>query len=130
MSIATLEPKTVAAPAPAAVRTKSPASQFERYDTIHTPKIVVVGFISAILTFCVVLSAQAVFFAADNVEAGRKAAAGVATPLTEGLTQQETQLAGYGWVDPAKGVVNIPVDNAMNLIVQEQQKAQKTEAGK
>ena len=124
MSIATLEPKTASAPAAThAVRTKSPASQFERYDTIHTPKIVVVGFISAILTFCVVLAAQAVFFAADNVEAGRKAAAAVATPLTEGLTQQENQLAGYGWVDPAKGVVNIPVSDAMNLIVQEQQKA-------
>jgi len=129
MSVATLEPRT-AEPKTAsiAVRTKSPASQFERYDTIHTPTIVVVGFISAILTFCVVLAAQAVFFAADHGEAQRKLAAPIATPLTEGLTQQENRLAGYGWVDPAKGLVSIPVDNAMNLVVEEQQKTQKTEA--
>lgn len=123
MSVTTLEPKVSSLKAPA----KSGAGQFERYDTIDTPKIVLVGFLSAILTFVVILGAQAAFFAADNLEAQRKVASGVPSPLAEGLTQQQNRLAGYGWVDPAKGVVNIPVTDAMKLVLEEQQKVQKTE---
>jgi hypothetical protein len=117
MSLTTLEPKT------ASVKTHAErsASQFERYDTIDTPKIVVVGFISAILTFVVILGAQAIFFATDNAEAQRKMAAAAPTALTDGWTQQQNRLAGYGWVDPAKGVVSIPISDAMRLVVEEQQ---------
>ncbi len=117
MSVATLEPKTVSA----RVRTKDPTAQFERYDTIETPKIVVVGFISAIVTFAIILAAQAVFFASDHAETQRKLAAETPTTLTDGLTQQQNRLAGYGWVDPAKGVVNIPISDAMRLVVEEKQ---------
>jgi len=124
MSVALLEPQV----APSRTRVKSPAGQFERYDTIDTPTIVVVGFLSAILTFVVILAAQAVFFAADKVETQVKAANAAPTVLTEGLTQQQNRLAGYGWVDPAKGIVNIPVNDAMRLVVEEQAKA-KPEAG-
>lgn len=124
MSVATLEPQV----ASSRTRTKSPAGQFERYDTIDTPKIVVVGFLSAIVTFVVILGAQAVYFAADRVESKVKAANAAPTSLTDGLTQQQNRLAGYGWVDPAKGVVNIPVNDAMRLVVEEQQKT-KADAG-
>jgi hypothetical protein len=116
MSVATLEPQVVR------TRTKSPADQFERYDTIDTPKIVVVGFLSAIVTFVVILGAQAVYFAADRVETKVKAANAAPTALTDGLTQQQNRMAGYGWVDPAKGIVNIPVNDAMRLVIEEQQK--------
>lgn len=128
MSVATLEPQTV-------VSTQAPPhprAQFERYDTIQTPRIVVFGFISAILTFVVILAAQAVFFAADHGESQRKAALAAQTPLTEGLSEQQNRLAGYGWVDPAKGMVNIPVDDAMKMVLTEQQQTQSKEgaAGK
>lgn len=124
MSVATLEPQVAAS----RTRAKSPAGQFERYDTIDTPTIVVVGFLSAIVTFVVILGAQAVFFAADRVEAKVKATNSVPTTLTEGLTQQQNRLAGYGWVDSSKGVVNIPVNDAMRLVLEEQQKT-KTDTG-
>lgn len=117
MSVTTLEPKT----ASVRTRTEHRTSQFERYDTIDTPKIVVVGFVSAILTFVVILGAQAIFFATDHAEAQRKIAAAAPTALTDGWTQQQNRLAGYGWVDPAKGVVNIPISDAMRLVVEEQQ---------
>ncbi len=120
MSVATLEPT-------AAVQTQTaphPKAQFERYDTIQTSRIVVFGFLSAILTFVVILAAQAVFFAADHGESQRKAALAAQTPLTNGLSEQQNRLAGYGWVDPAKGMVNIPVDDAMKLVLTEQQTGQ------
>ena len=122
MSVSTLAPPVTSSK----THSKSPSAQFERYDTIDTPRIVVVGFLSGIFTFVIILAAQAVFFAADQVETQRKAASGVPTPLTEGLTQQQNRLAGYGWVDPAKGVVNIPVSDAMKLVVQQHQNEQQT----
>lgn len=122
MSTRTLKPKRPRARSPA--RPKSPASQFERYDTIRTSKIAIVGFIAALLMFCGILTAQAVFFSVDHVESERKAEAAVATPLTDSLISQETQLGDYAWVDRDKGVVQIPVAKAMNQIVKEQQKAQ------
>lgn len=122
MSVSTLAPPATSSK----TRSTSRSAQFERYDTIDTPRIVVVGFLSGIITFVIILAAQAVFFAADHVETQRKAASGVPTPLTEGLTQQQNRLAGYGWVDPAKGVVNIPVSDAMKLVVEQHQNGQQT----
>lgn len=127
MSAATLEPKTATAsvaPQTAGVQVKvpvSPADQFERYDTIDTPRIVVIGFVAAILTFVAILSAQAVFFAADKAEVQKKEVAIADTLTSDALTQQQNRLAAYGWVDSAKGVVSIPVTEAMKLVVTEQQ---------
>ncbi|HEY0980535.1 MULTISPECIES: hypothetical protein [unclassified Schlesneria] len=121
MSVATLEAKA----APASPRTLNPASQFERYDTIDTPTIVVVGFISAILTFVTILATQAIFFATNSFESKRKITGAVPAVLADSLTQQQNRLAGYGWVDPAKGVVSIPISEAMRLVVQEQQQSTK-----
>lgn len=123
MSVVAAEPKA----ASVSSRSMNPASQFERYDTIDTPKIVVVGFISAIMTFVAILAAQAVFFATDSVEAQRKITGETPSVLADGLTQQQNRLAGYGWVDPAKGVVNIPISEAMRLVVEEQSKKAGTE---
>lgn len=117
MSVATLEPKTISRPKTVAapVQKKSPSSQFERYDTINTSRIAVIGFVSAILVFGAVVSAQAAFFAADHAEAARKAEVAVA----DGLTEQRSRLAGYGWVNAAEGTVHIPVDSAMKLVVRD-----------
>lgn len=118
MTVTTLDPKTTTAVG--SHKEQQAASQFERYDTIDTPKIVVVGFVSAILTFVVVLAAQAVFFAADAAESQRKIAQAAPTELNDGWTQQQNRLAGYGWVDANKGLVNIPVTDAMRMVVEEQ----------
>lgn len=115
MSTVTLEPKV----APVRESHKDPAAQFERYDTIDTPRIVVIGFVSAILTFTVILAAQAVFFSADRAEVARKANVAVPSVLTNGWTQQQNRLAGYGWVDPSRGIVSIPIQDAMRRVVEE-----------
>lgn len=118
MSVATLEPKTMSAPAPAPARTTPRSSPFERYDTINTSRIAVIGFVSAILLFGAVVSAQATFFAADRLEANRKAE----TWVPGALTDQQNRLTGYGWVEPAKGTVHIPVGDAMTLVLRDHQK--------
>ena len=43
------------------------------------------------------------------------------TPNTDAAAleaTQEVQLSGYGWVDKSNGIARIPIDRAMELIVQ------------
>jgi hypothetical protein len=41
--------------------------------------------------------------------------------LTELRDKQQKQASSYGWVDQKAGVVQLPIDRAMELIVQEHQ---------
>jgi hypothetical protein len=95
-------------------------AQFERYDTIDTPKIVVVGFISAILTFVVIVAAQALFFIADDAEYVRKTIQTSDTTVDQVVTQQQARLADYRWVDAQAGTVSIPIEDAMRKVVSEE----------
>ena len=99
-------------------------TQFERYDTIDTPKIVVVGFVAAILTFVVIVAAQAMFFMAANGENVRKSIAVTDTTIEQVVTQQEGRLADYSWVDSQAGVVSIPIEVAMRKVVAEEKTKQ------
>lgn len=104
--------------------TLAPEDQFERYDTINTPKIVVIGFVSAIVTFAVIVGAQAMFFAANKAEIAKKEVQVADEIVPDAITQQQNKLSTYGWVDSQKGVVSIPVADAMRLIVEEERTRQ------
>jgi hypothetical protein len=39
--------------------------------------------------------------------------------LAELRAQQEKQATSYGWVDQKTGVIQLPIDRAMNLVVEE-----------
>ena len=95
-------------------------AQFERYDTIDTPKIVVVRFIAAILTFVVIVAAQALFFMAADAEYVRKSIEVNDTTVDQVITQQQGRLADYRWVDSQSGIVSIPIEDAMQKVVSEE----------
>ena len=113
-----VEPQQQAETTPIAA---APQEQFERYDTIDTPKIAVVGFVSAIVTFVVIVAAQALFFAADNAEEMRKNVLTADLEVEQAVAKQESRLASYRWVDAQAGVVAIPIDEAMQRVVAEHQ---------
>jgi hypothetical protein len=59
------------------------------------------------------------FFAGRN-EAVQKLVLSVENPvLLELVEHEEIRLTTYGWVDKEKGVVRIPIDRAMTLLVEE-----------
>ncbi|MFG0334310.1 MAG: hypothetical protein ACF8TS_13175 [Maioricimonas sp. JB049] len=105
---------------PAAQQALSPEDQFERYDTIDTPKIVVIGFIAAIVTFAAIVGAQALYFAFYIAESEVKEVRAADTLVDDALTKQRAKLSSYGWVDPQQGIVTIPVDDAMKLVLEEE----------
>jgi len=81
---------------------------------------VLIGIITAIMLFVVVVLLQALFYRVERGETRRKVEAVVPEELTRLRAAQLDQLNSYRWVDQAAGVVAIPIDQAIRLVVQEQ----------
>jgi hypothetical protein len=80
--------------------------------------IVAVGLIGSILLVVVVVALEALFGHAAEAEARRKVVA-VGNEALRGYTAEQLQkLRGYR-SDPATGAVAIPIERAMELVVQE-----------
>ena len=93
-------------------------------DDLNTPKIAVVGFISAIVIFALIILTQVLFY---WTEAQQRIVKDVDQPYLEiaNLTaDQQVKLAKYQWLDPEKKVVGIPIKRAMELVVDELAKPQ------
>jgi hypothetical protein len=102
-------------------------------DGLNTPAIAAVGFVSAVLTFALIVAVQVLYYHVSAAETDRKVIAVRAEEADDMQAQQDAKLARYGWVDRAQGRVAVPVERAMELVVrelQEQQKNQTQDAGK
>ena len=90
-----------------------------RYDDPNGAASAVVGFVSAILLFVIIVVLQAYFYSAEQRELERK----VYTQPYEALQQldatQLEQINSYGWVSETDGVARIPIDRAMELVASE-----------
>jgi hypothetical protein len=84
---------------------------------INTPAIALVGFLSAILFFAIVILLQAIFYQYQAQQRLESGASQSPLELTNLVQNQQARLAEYRWVDQKKGVVAIPIDRAMELVV-------------
>lgn len=94
-----------------------------QYDDLHTGTITVVGIISAVLTFVIIVAAQVLFYQYRTLESLRKE---VDVPITQSdniLDQQREALNSYRWIDQEKGIVAIPIDQAKETVLQSLKKA-------
>jgi hypothetical protein len=86
-------------------------------DDLNTPKIAVVGFISAIVVFALIILMQVMFYWA---EARQRLVKDIDQPYLEyaNLTaDQQAKLAKYQWIDQKEKIVAIPIKRAMRLVV-------------
>ena len=90
----------------------------ERHD-LNIPVISVVGAISVILTVAIVLAVQALYFNYANSETQRKIVQAPTVSADSRLAEQDAKLARYSWVNRAQGTVTIPIERAMQLVVEE-----------
>lgn len=88
-------------------------------DEPNTPLILVFGVVSAILTFVLVVLLQGWFSGEQTREFYRKTVAPRSSEKAAALTEQAAQLTGYRWVDRQEGIVAIPIERAMELVVRE-----------
>jgi len=92
-----------------------------RYDDPDVPASLVVGVVSAVLLFVVVVALQALFYRMAEGERSRKVYEQPYEALEKLDADQLGTLSSYGWVDQQQGVTRIPIERAMQLIVDEAQ---------
>jgi hypothetical protein len=84
-------------------------------DIALTTMVVIVG---AVLTFVVVVFLQAVFYRAEAEEYQRKVVDVTPKQLRSARAEQTQILNEYRWVDRENGVVAIPIDQAMEIMIE------------
>lgn len=89
----------------------------ERHNDVNPLKIAWVGFLGALVTFVLILALEVLYYSAVNQETEQKV---IQAPTTESdtmLAEQAVKLTRYGWIDRDKQQVTIPIDRAMELVV-------------
>ena len=86
-------------------------------DDVNTPAIAMVGLISALLFFASIILLEVMFYRMEAQQRYEKDVSQPFTELTNLVERQQAKLADYRWVDEKKGVVAIPIDRAMELVV-------------
>jgi hypothetical protein len=84
-------------------------------DISLTAMVVVVG---TVLTFVVVVFLQAVFYRAETAEYERKIVNEPPKKLRSVRAEQGAVLNDYRWVDRENGVVAIPIERAMEIMIE------------
>ena len=100
----------------------------QRHDDLNVPVMAYWGVLSCLLTFAIILGIQVVYYRAANAEVRRKVVGAVYVDSETVLAAQEAKLARYGWLNRDAGIVAIPVDRAMEIMVREQADSNRTES--
>jgi hypothetical protein len=90
-----------------------------RYDDPNVPASAIVGIVSAIALFVVIVLLQGLFYSMQEGELERKVYSQTSEELRALDADQLKQLNSYGWVSEPDGVAHIPIDRAMDLVAQE-----------
>ncbi len=86
-------------------------------DDLNVSAIAVVGVISSVLVLATVLAVQTLYFNSQaDLERRRPADGSAAANLA---AEQESRLRQQGWIDRQTGAVAIPIDRAMDVVVDE-----------
>lgn len=80
---------------------------------------VLIGVVGTILLVATVVGLEAVYYNTERVEFERKVVAEAPEELRSIRADQLKNLNAYEWVNRASGTVRIPIDRAMQLVVQE-----------
>ena len=86
---------------------------------VNTQKVVLAGLLGVILTIAAIMALQVLYYRyVTGVEASEKFSEPSAK-LQKVLAEQEERLAEYRRIDAENGVVAIPIERAMELVVGE-----------
>jgi hypothetical protein len=86
-------------------------------DDVNTPVIALVGFISALVFFAIIILLEVVFYWTESQQRYEQAVSQPPLELATLVHNQQARLAEYRWIDEKKGVVAIPIDRAMEMVV-------------
>ncbi|MGC9328452.1 MAG: hypothetical protein ACP5I1_12525 [Candidatus Hinthialibacter sp.] len=98
----------------------NPTSSEAKRDNLNTPMIALLGFFTFIFLFVLIAGLQVIYYVFQEQKFHAEVVLQKPAELTQIVSKQQEILHGsYRWVNKASGVVAIPIDAAMDLIVQE-----------
>ncbi len=95
-----------------------------RHDDINTPSIAVIGFISAIVVFAIIVGVQALFFNYERAVIEEQETRLPSLEAANLIAEQEARLQRQGWINRDEGRVAISIDRAMKVVVEELRREQ------
>ncbi len=101
-----------------------PDLQYTERDAPDVAKIAIIGIVGALILFVIIVGLQALFYDMETKEAARKQVESPPMTVSQLRAQHEEQLTTYRWIDQKAGVVAIPIDRAMKLVVAESSKSE------
>jgi hypothetical protein len=96
---------------------------------VNTPLVALVGVVGALVVFVLIVAAEVLFYHLEDIETYQKVTSQSPEEISNLVAQQQVQLNSYRWVDQKKGIVSIPIDRAMELVVRDLSKPTTTAAG-
>ena len=97
-----------------------------RYYQLRTGRIAIVSFVVAVVTFIIIVGIQVLYFWVQEGFDQERIVQQRTVKADRIIVQQETRLQSYGWVSKEKGQVEIPIDRAMRLVLDDLQMGQET----
>ncbi len=91
-------------------------------DRPDTARIAIIGVVGAVILFIIIVAIQALFYGMERAEQDRKEARERSETVAQVRAEQRQRIGSYGWVDQKKGVVRIPIERAMELLVKRSEK--------
>lgn len=104
------------------------------YDDINVPVILMIGFISTVLTFVAITGVQALYYSYKNEEISKKSYGVANTPESAIVDEQKAKLQTYGWtvqqIDTEDGKaevtrVTVPIEQSFEAVLEREEAAQK-----
>jgi hypothetical protein len=93
-------------------------------DPKSTPTLLV-GVVGMILLMVIVLLVEVLYYRTSQAEIERKVIAEQPLELRQVQAEQLEQIHSYRWISQADGVAAIPIDRAVDLVVEESQSGRK-----
>lgn len=88
-------------------------------EDLNTSLIAVSGVIGAVVVFVMIVGLQAWYYNVEKEEMYKKVVAPAAEELSSVTAEQQGQLNSYRMIDSRKKIVAIPIDRAMEIVVQD-----------
>jgi len=93
-------------------------------DELRASPIVLVGVVSAILLFLLVVFVSGLFLHWEKEVSLEKASPLMPEELRRLRSQQMGEINSYRWISEKDGIVRIPIDRAMELVAREEARKQ------
>jgi hypothetical protein len=89
------------------------------YNDLDTSKIALVGFVGAFVTFLVIIGLQVLYLSASNELTEERVIQASTTDSDSVINEQKAKLTRYRWIDAQNDQAVIPIERAMELVVEE-----------